>query len=242
MRPEGITTGDHPVERAGNQRKLDFEHRFVPGKGDDSPTLLLLHGTGGDENDLVPLERELSPGASLLSPHGKVLEHGMPRFFRRLAEGVFDERDLIARTYELARFVEAATGEYSLKHGGLVAVGFSNGANIAASLMLLHPGLLKAVILLRATVPFEMEAVPDLARIPVYVAAGRRDELVSPEKAGRLAEILRAAGAEVELKWSDGGHGLTRKEVDGAKERLSEVIEAPTTPGNPDTRDGLDGG
>ncbi len=123
-----------------------------------------------------------------------------------------------------------------------MAVGYSNGANIAASLLLLRPGVLSAAVLLRATLPFEPEAVPDLTGTPVYLAAGRQDELIASANAERLAEILRATEAEVELRWSDAGHGLTREEVDGAKEWLSGVIEARATPGKSDTQGGPKGG
>jgi predicted esterase len=202
---------------------LGFVHRFVPAKGDDPTTLLLLHGTGGDENDLLPLGRMLDERAAFLSLRGKVLEHGAPRFFRRLAEGVFDQEDLVNRTHELAEFVERATSEYDLDPGHIFAVGFSNGANIAASLLLLHPGLLAGAVLLRAMVPFEPETMPDLWGTPVYLAAGRSDTLVPPENTERLAELLREAGAEVTLDWQPGGHGIGRTEVEAARAWLSKV-------------------
>ncbi len=148
---------------------LGFVHRFVPAPESAQPppaALLLLHGTGGDEDDLVPLGRALVPGWALVSPRGKVLEGGAPRFFRRLAEGVFDQEDLVARTHELAGFVEAAAVEYGLDRDRIVAVGFSNGANIGASLLLLHPGLLAGAVLLRAMVPFEPDPLPDLTGTP----------------------------------------------------------------------------
>ncbi len=201
-----------------------FVYRFVPPEGDDPTTLLLLHGTGGDENDLLPLGRMLDEEAALLSPRGKVLENGMPRFFRRLSMGVFDEEDLVRRTHELAGFVEEATSEYGLDPQRLFAVGFSNGANIAASLLLLRPGLLRAAVLFRAMVPFEPEEMPDLSGMPVFMASGRRDRMISPESSGRLAEILRQAGADVDLRWRDTGHGLTYEEVAEAREWLAEVL------------------
>jgi phospholipase/carboxylesterase len=153
-----------------------FKHRFVAGSGQEGATLLLLHGTGGNENDLLPLGRELLPGANLLSPRGKVLEHGMPRFFRRLAEGVFDEEDLKFRTEELAGFVKEASGRYDFDPDKLFAVGFSNGANIAASLLLMRPNLLRGAVLLRPMVPFEPEALPDLSGVRIFVAAGEMDD------------------------------------------------------------------
>jgi phospholipase/carboxylesterase len=199
-----------------------FVHRFLP--GESGATLLLLHGTGGDENDLVPLGRELAPGAAILSPRGKVSEYGAARFFRRLAEGVFDHEDLVFRTHELAEFVQATSEEHDLDLSKLVAVGYSNGANIAASLMLLHPRLLRAAVLFRAMVPFEPEAAPNLSGMPIFLAAGRMDQMIPPENTERLAEILRAAGADLDLRWRNTGHALTYEEVAEAKEWLSGVL------------------
>jgi predicted esterase len=201
-----------------------FAHRFVPAQGDDANTLLLLHGTGGGEDDLLPLGRMLAPSAALLSPRGRVLENGMPRFFRRVAEGVFDQEDLVNRTHELAGFVEEATQEYGLNAGGIFAAGFSNGANIAASLLLLHPGLLAGAVLLRAMVPFEPEAMPDLGGTPVYLAAGRTDPIVPPQNTERLAELLREAGAKVTLEWQPGGHGIGRTEVEAARRWFARTV------------------
>lgn len=206
---------------------LDFVHRFVPGSDSSGATLLLLHGTGGDENDLLPLGRGLAPEANLLSPRGQVLEHGMPRFFRRLAEGVFDQEDLRRRTHELTDFVEAAVKEYGLDPSRLVAVGYSNGANIAASMLLLRPGVLRAAVLLRAMVPFEPERVPDLTGVPVLIAAGRMDRMIPQPNTERLAEILREAGAVVDLRWKDAGHPLTPQELEEARDWLSGVIGKP---------------
>ncbi len=201
---------------------LGFAHRFYPGESD--ATLLLLHGTGGSEDDLVPLGQELAPRAAILSPRGKVSEYGAARFFRRLAEGVFDHEDLVFRTHELADFVEAASKEYGFDLSKLVAVGYSNGANIAASLMLLHPGLPRAAVLFRAMVPFEPDEAPDLSGMPVFLAAGRRDQMILPQNAQRLAEILTDAGADLDLRWRDTGHALTYEEVAEAREWLSEVL------------------
>ena len=201
-----------------------FAHRFIPAKPPNAPTLLLLHGTGGDENDLLPVGRMLDERAALLSPRGKVLEHGMPRFFRRLAEGVFDHEDLVNRTHELAEFVERAASEYGLYPESTFAVGFSNGANIAASLLLLHPDLLAGAILLRAMVPFKLETLPDLSGKPVYLAAGRADQIVPAENTERLAQLLREAGAEVVLDWQSGGHGIGRAEIEGARGWLTDTI------------------
>ena len=199
-----------------------FVHRFLP--GESGVTFVLLHGTGGDENDLVPLGRELAPGAAILSPRGQVSEYGAARFFRRLAEGVFDHEDLVFRTHELAGFIEAAAEEYGLDLSRLVAAGYSNGANIAASLILLHPGLLRAAILLRAMVPFEPDEIPDLSGVPVFLAAGRRDQMIPPQNTERLAEILREAGADLALRWRNTGHPLTYEEVAEAKEWLLRTL------------------
>jgi phospholipase/carboxylesterase len=204
-------------------RELGFAHRFFPGESD--VTLLLLHGTGGGEDDLVPLGRELAPRAAMLSPRGKVSEYGAARFFRRLAEGVFDHEDLVRRTHELADFVEAASQQYGFNPSKVVAVGYSNGANIAASLMLLHPGLLRAAVLFRAMVPFEPEESPDLSGMPVFLAAGRKDQMIPPQNAERLAEILTEAGADLDLRWRDTGHALTHEEVAEAKDWLSGVLQ-----------------
>jgi phospholipase/carboxylesterase len=205
-----------------SEKDLGFVHRFFPGESDT--TLLLLHGTGGNENDLTPLGRELAPNAAILSPRGKVSEYGAARFFRRLAEGVFDHEDLVFRTHELAGFVEGAAQEYGLDPTRLVAVGYSNGANIAASLMLLHPGLLRAAVLFRAMVPFEPDVVPDLSDMPVFLAAGRMDRMIAPQNTERLAEILREAGADLDLRWRNTGHALTYEEVEEAKEWLGKVL------------------
>lgn len=206
------------------EESLGFVHRFVPAQTSDAPTLLLLHGTGGDENDLLPVGRMLDERAALLSPRGKILEHGMPRFFRRLAEGVFDHEDLMDRTYELAGFVDRAVDEYDIDQRRLFAVGFSNGANVAASLLLTYPRLLAGAILLRAMVPFEPDKTPDLSRIPVYLAAGRSDQMVPPENTERLAQVLREAGADVTLDWQPGGHGIGPDEIQAAQTWFADRV------------------
>jgi phospholipase/carboxylesterase len=206
------------------EESLGFVHRFVPSQTSDAPTLLLLHGTGGDENDLLPVGRMLDERAALLSPRGKILEHGMPRFFRRLAEGVFDHEDLMDRTHELAGFVDRAVDEYDIDQRRLFAVGFSNGANVAASLLLTYPRLLAGAILLRAMVPFEPDKTPDLSRIPVYLAAGRSDQMVPPENTERLAQVLREAGADVTLDWQPGGHGIGPAEIQAARKWFADRI------------------
>ncbi len=201
---------------------LGFIHRFEPGTK-DAPVLLLLHGTGGDEHDRVPLGRALCPGAALRSPRGRVLEHGAPRFFRRLAMGVFDEPDLIARTRELAGFVGAAAAAYGLDAARVIAVGLSNGANIAASMLLLEPAVLRAAWLLRPMVPLAPAAPPDLAGREVLIAAGRRDPLVTPDNTERLAAMLRDAGAGVTLHWSNAGHELAAEDLAAGRDWLARV-------------------
>jgi predicted esterase len=195
---------------------LGFAHRFIPG-APDKPVLLLLHGTGGDENDLLPLGEALLPGAARLSPRGRVLENGMPRFFRRLAEGVFDMEDLRTRTHELADFVEAAGEAYGLSEHRPVAVGFSNGANIAAAMLLLRPGVLDGALLIRPMVPLIPETLPDLRGLPVQINAGQLDPLVPAPQSEALATLLRQAGASVDLRWISGGHALTREDLDVGK-------------------------
>ena len=203
---------------------LGFVHRFVPAQTPEAPTLLLLHGTAGNEKDLLPVGGMLDERAALLSPRGKVLEHGMPRFFRRLAEGVFDHEDLMRRTHELAGFVERSVDEYDIDQRRLFAVGFSNGANIAASLLLTYPRLLAGAVLLRAMVPFEPDSAPDLSGIPVYLAAGRSDQMVPPENTERLAQVLREAGADVTLDWQPGGHGIGPDEIQAAQNWFAKRI------------------
>lgn len=195
---------------------LAFTHRWEPRPG-STRTLLLLHGTGGDENDLIPLGDLLDRSANLLSPRGQVLEHGMPRFFRRLAEGVFDIPDLKARTQQLGDFIEGASTQYGFPTAGVTAVGFSNGANIAAALLLLRPGLVKEAILYRAMVPLEFTPLPDLRGTRVFIAAGQHDPIIPPSNSERLAAMLREAGADVELRWAPTGHQLTREDVDASR-------------------------
>jgi predicted esterase len=203
---------------------LGFVHRYLPGENESGPTLLMLHGTGGDEEDLIGLGETLAPGAAILSPRGKVSEYGAPRFFRRLAEGVFDHEDLLFRTHELAEFAEAASTEYGFERSKLVAVGYSNGANVAASTILLHPGLLRAAVLFRAMVPFEPDVTPHLSGMPIFLAAGRMDRMIPPDNTQRLADILIEAGADVDLRWRNVGHPLTYDDVSEAKQWLASLL------------------
>ena len=199
----------------------DFIHEFVP--GNSLRTLLLLHGTGGNERDLIPLGRELDPNAALLSPRGKVLENGMPRFFRRFAEGVFDLQDLQYRTNELADFVTAAAQHYGFATDLLVAVGYSNGANIAASMLLLRPELLPTAILFRALVPLHPEKEPNLCSVRVWIGAGDHDPIVPPSDTKGLADLLLRAGADVTISFAKAGHGLTNDDLEAARHWLGEL-------------------
>lgn len=201
---------------------LGFIHVYEPGTGDAADTtLLLLHGTGGNETDLVPLGRMIAPGATLISPRGKILENGMPRFFKRLAEGVFDQEDLKVRTTELRDFISAAENEYGIEPGSMVAAGYSNGANIAASMLFSYPDAFNKAILFRAMVPFEMETLPDLSGKAVFISAGRQDPLIPADQTEVLATMLRDAGADVTLEWLAPGHGLVREDVERAKAWLA---------------------
>jgi phospholipase/carboxylesterase len=197
----------------------DFIHEFVAGKS--KRTLLLLHGTGGNERDLIPLGHELDPNAALLSPRGKTLENGMPRFFRRLSEGVFDLEDLRKRTNELADFVISAAQHYEIDNKRIIAVGYSNGANIAASMLLLRPEILSAAILFRAMVPLVPEEQPDLSSKAVFLSAGSFDPIVPASNTKELVELLRSAGADVTIRFLQSGHQLTGEDVDLAREYLT---------------------
>jgi phospholipase/carboxylesterase len=194
---------------------VNLVHRFEAGRI-DRPPVLLLHGTGGDESDLLPLGRTVAPGSALLSPRGAVLENGMPRFFRRLAEGVFDEEDLRRRAQDLATFVAAARERYGLP--APLALGFSNGANIAAAMMLLHPEVLAGAVLLRPMVPLAEPPVADLAGRPVLILSGAADPIVPAENAKRLRDQLAEAGATVEHRLLPAGHGLLQADVDLARD------------------------
>jgi phospholipase/carboxylesterase len=190
---------------------LSFVHRFEPGSAPGRPPILLLHGTGGDETDLLPLGRAAAPGSPLLSPRGKVLENGAPRFFRRLAEGVFDEADLRRRAGELAEFVAEARAAYGLE--APIALGFSNGANIAAATLLLRPEALAGAVLIRAMVPLAEPPGTSLNGKPVLLLSGAVDPIVPEENAARLAAQLRNAGATVEHRTLPVGHGLSQADL-----------------------------
>ena len=204
--------------------ELDFTHRFVPSA--QEPTrrvLLLLHGTGGNEDDLIPLGRNLDPTAAFLSPRGKILENGMPRFFRRLGEGVFDEEDVIRRAHQLADFVGEASRFYKFDPKRLIAVGYSNGANIAAAILLLRPEVLSVAILLRAMVPLVPEPLPDLAGARILISSGEYDPIVAAENVQQLARMLKRTGANVTLHVEPAGHALTRGDMSVAKDWLENL-------------------
>jgi phospholipase/carboxylesterase len=194
---------------------LGFVHRFVPAQSPDRTPLLLLHGTGGDENDLLPLGARLSPGAAMLSPRGKVSENGMPRFFRRLDEGVWDLEDFRERTVEFAAFLRRARDAYGIDKP--LAVGFSNGANIGWSLMLRDPDALAGAILIRAMMPFDPRPLPDLSDKPVLILAGANDPLIPRDQAGLLAAYLGEAGADATFEMLPAGHQLTQQDLVLAK-------------------------
>jgi phospholipase/carboxylesterase len=218
--------------------QLGFIHRYVvspriksiKNDNDDSDkssslTLLLLHGTGGNEDDLIQVGQMVSPSASLLSPRGKVLENGMPRFFRRLAEGVFDMDDLKFRTKELADFVNEASSVYGFDLDKTIAVGFSNGANIAASLLLSYPETVSGAILFRAMVPFVPGNLPDLSNKKVLLSAGMFDPIVSESLTQSLFDLLEKSRANVTLKWQQSGHNLTESDILYAKEWMSKYFK-----------------
>ncbi|MBB6451214.1 phospholipase/carboxylesterase [Geomicrobium halophilum] len=195
-----------------------MKHIFQQGSNTSAPVLLLLHGTGGDENDLLPLAQMISPESSVLSVRGNVSENGMPRFFRRLAEGVFDKEDLEFRTKELADFLDDSAKEYGFDRKQIVAVGYSNGANIAASLLYHYEGVLKGAALHHPMVPSRDVTPPSLTGIPTFIGAGKQDPICRPEETKELASTLQTAGSDVELHWENTGHQLTTAEVKAASD------------------------
>jgi phospholipase/carboxylesterase len=197
---------------------MKLKHIFNKGTNEQLPVLLLLHGTGGDERDLLPLAAMIAPEASVLSVKGNVNENGMARFFARLREGVFDEEDLIFRTTELNAFLDDSAREYCFDRSNIVALGYSNGANIAASLMYHHEHALKGGILFHAMVPRRGVSIPDLSDSPVFIGAGKKDPLIPMEETSELIRDLREAKSHVTEYWTDGGHELRREEVDAAAE------------------------
>lgn len=197
---------------------LGFIHRFAPGDDPSVETLLVLHGTGGNENDLVGIGQAIAPGAAILSPRGNVLENGAPRFFKRIAEGVFDPKEVRSRAEELARFIRAASITYSLDPSRIFALGYSNGANIASTVMLIEPGTIQASILLRPMVVYEPPEKNDLSGSSVFLSAGRMDPIVPTASVEQLAQLFRSANADVTLKWQLAAHNLVPSEVREAAE------------------------
>lgn len=221
-------------------KNLNFIHRFIPSSKNSEEkydnysndkdnlisknpaTLLLLHGTGGNEDDLIPLGRLIYPNANLLSPRGKVLEHGMPRFFKRLAEGVFDIEDLKFRTQELAKFVNEASLQYSFDLSKTIAVGFSNGANIGTSLLLLYPQVIAGAVLFRPMIPIIPNNLPNLSEKKIVILSGQYDPIVSKKQAEDLFSLLKKTDAKVTIQWQESGHEITQDDVQIAKKWLSE--------------------
>ena len=202
---------------------LSYHHLFESGTDPAAPPLLLLHGTGGNEHDLLSLGRKLSPGSALLSPRGNVTEHGAPRFFARLAEGVFDPAEVTRRTHELADFIAAAAAQYHFDPRTLIAVGFSNGANIAATVLQLRPAVLGGAILLRPMVVLDQPApAGSLAGKRVLIASGTQDPMVPATHPPHLAALLRAGGATVTLQSSPGGHGLVATDLAAAQKFFAD--------------------
>jgi predicted esterase len=196
-----------------------FIHRFVPAESSPSgDTLIVLHGTGGDENDLIGIGQAVAPGAAIVSPRGNVLENGAPRFFKRLAEGVFDPKEVRSRAEELARFIRAAVVTYRLDPTRVFALGYSNGANIASTVMFVEPGVLQGAVLFRPMLVYEPSERNDLAGSVVFISAGRMDPIVPVPSVERLVELYELANAEVILKWQLAGHSLVPSEVREAAE------------------------
>jgi phospholipase/carboxylesterase len=204
------------------EKDLGFIHRLVPaGESASGETLIVLHGTGGNENDLIGIGQTVVPGATILSPRGNVLENGAPRFFKRLAEGVFDPKEVRSRAEELARFIRAAISRYELDPSRIHALGYSNGANIASTVMFIDSGLLHGAVLFRPMLVFEPEKLNDLRGSGVFISAGRTDPIVPFSSVERLAQLFEASHAEVTLKWQVAGHSLVPSEVREAAEWLA---------------------
>jgi predicted esterase len=193
---------------------LGFIHRFIPaGDPSSDETLIVLHGTGGDENDLIGIGQAIAPGAAIISPRGKVLENGAARFFKRLAEGVFDPVEVRSRAEELSKFIRAAVSKYGLDPARVFAFGYSNGANVASTIMFIEPGVIQHAILFRPMLVFEPDDTPDLSGSSVLISAGRTDPIVPTGSVDRLVELLKASRADVTLKWQLAGHNLAPSEV-----------------------------
>jgi phospholipase/carboxylesterase len=194
-----------------------MKHFYQKGTDSTKPTLLLLHGTGGNEMDLIPLAAKIDEKCNILSIRGNILENGMPRFFKRLAEGVFDEADLVFRTKELNEFLDEAAKKYEFDRSNIVALGYSNGANIAGSLLFHYQHALRGAMLLHPMVPRRGIEMPDLTNIPVFISAGANDPICPPEETKELHIILESAQANVEVHWENNGHQLTYSELEAAR-------------------------
>lgn len=192
-----------------------FVHIFKKGNG--KTTFCLLHGTGGDENDLVPIARSIDPHAGVIGIRGNVSENGMNRFFRRHAEGVFDQEDIILQSGNMMAFLQKAAAHYEFTLQHTTFLGYSNGANIATSVLFLHPQIVQSAILLRPMLTLVPDIAPDLSGHKIFIAAGLHDGLVPVEHTNKLADLYRTYGAVVELAWLNAAHGLTREDIEKAK-------------------------
>jgi phospholipase/carboxylesterase len=205
------------LKRATKNDDLGFIHNFIPAQNSDGKVLLLLHGTGGNEDDLLTIAQMIDERATILAPRGKVLESGMPRFFKRFAEGVFDLEDLKFRTNELANFIGNASEKYAFDLRSVVTIGYSNGANIGATLLLLRHESMKNVILFRAMISLVPDKLPDLSGRKVFISGGRFDPFIPQDKTIELKQTLEKAGAEVKMNWEESAHGLVQEEITKAK-------------------------
>jgi phospholipase/carboxylesterase len=193
-----------------------MKYIFRKGSSQKLPTLLLLHGTGGTEYDLLPIAQMIAPDSNVLSIQGEVLENGMARFFKRLAEGVFDEEDLLFRTEELNGFIDQAANQHEFERQNVVAIGYSNGANIAGSLLFHCKNALRSAILFHPMVPLRGIVLPELAQIPIFIGAGTNDPISSQQETRELQSLLEGAGSSVEIHWENAGHQLTHQEINAA--------------------------
>jgi phospholipase/carboxylesterase len=206
-----------------------FPYVFLPATDPQAPTLVLLHGTGADEHDLLALGEHLRDGGAVISPRGRVSEHGMNRWFRRLSEGVFDTEDVIRRAADLADYIAAAVAEHHLDPSNVILSGFSNGANIAAAVLLLHPGTARGGVLFSSMLPVRPDTLPDLSTTAVFMSAGRVDDMAPADQAEALAALLTDAGAAVELRWHDLGHGIDADQLEAASAFLAKLRAATAT-------------
>jgi len=204
-------------------QELNFKHKYITSSNPTNEnTILLLHGTGGNEESFIPIAEMILPEAAVLSPRGQVLENGMPRFFRRISEGVFDLQDLKLRTRELAEFIEVSAQKYEIETNKIIAIGYSNGANIASSVMFTYPKLISRAVLFHPMIPFVPDTAPDLSGISILITAGTNDQIVDSKETTELHELYEDYGAVVEILWHDMGHNLTQEEIERAKNFLSE--------------------